>query len=345
MIMKKLLNTVYVNNPDRYLSLDGENLVISEEGKEIGRVPLHNIERIMTFGHSGASPALMWKCVKDGIELVFMSRNGHFIARVEGETRGNVLLRRQQYRYADDKDRSLDIAKNIITAKLFNSRWVIERTIRDHGARIDTEIFKRKSEYLQNSIMQVRDADDMDNLRGVEGEAAAVYFGVFDDMILQQKEDFRFTVRNKRPPLDNVNALLSFAYSMATGMCTSALESAGLDPYVGFMHTDRPGRCSLALDLVEEFRSVLCDRFVLTLINKKLVSNDSFIKREDGAVILTDEGRKDFFSAWQKRKSEELKHPFLDEKVEWGMLPYVQAMLLSRYIRGDMDCYPPFMWK
>ena len=343
--MKKLLNTVYVNSPDRYLSLEGENLVISQEGTEIGRVPLHNIERIMTFGYAGASPALMGKCAKSGIELVFMSRNGHFIARVEGEVKGNVLLRRQQYRIADDEKGSLDIARNIISAKLFNSRWVIERMIRDHGARIDTELFSRKSEFLYNSIKQARSCSDMDSLRGIEGEAASVYFSVFNDMILQQKDDFRFDTRNKRPPLDNVNALLSFAYSMATGMCTSALESVGLDPYVGFMHTDRPGRRSLAVDMVEEFRSVLCDRFVLTLINKRLVSSDDFVKREDGAVLLTEDGRKNFFSAWQKRKSEELKHPFLEEKVEWGMLPYVQAMLLSRYIRGDIDCYPPFMWK
>ncbi len=343
--MKKLLNTVYVNSPDRYLSLEGENLVISQEGTEIGRVPLHNIERIMTFGYAGASPALMGKCAKSGIELVFMSMNGHFIARVEGEVKGNVLLRRQQYRIADDEKGSLDIARNIISAKLFNSRWVIERMIRDHGARIDTELFSRKSEFLYNSIKQARSCSDMDSLRGIEGEAASVYFSVFNDMILQQKDDFRFDTRNKRPPLDNVNALLSFAYSMATGMCTSALESVGLDPYVGFMHTDRPGRRSLAVDMVEEFRSVLCDRFVLTLINKRLVSNDDFVKREDGAVLLTEDGRKNFFSAWQKRKSEELKHPFLEEKVEWGMLPYVQAMLLSRYIRGDIDCYPPFMWK
>lgn len=343
--MKKLLNTVYVNSPDRYLSLDGENLVISQDGTEIGRVPLHNIERIMTFGHAGASPALMGKCAKNGIELVFMSRNGHFIARVEGEVKGNVLLRRQQYRIADNEKGSLDIARNIISAKLFNSRWVLERMIRDHGARIDTELFGKKSEFLNNSIKQVRNCGDMDSLRGIEGEAASVYFSLFNDMILQQKDDFRFDTRNKRPPLDNVNALLSFAYSMATGMCTSALESVGLDPYVGFMHTDRPGRRSLALDMVEEIRSVLCDRFVLTLINKRLVSSDDFVKREDGAVLLTEDGRKNFFSAWQKRKSEELKHPFIEEKVEWGMLPYVQAMLLARYIRGDLDCYPPFMWK
>ena len=343
--MRKLLNTVYINNPERYLSLEGENVVISQDGIEIGRVPLHNIERIITFGHSGASPALMGKCAKNGIELVFMSRIGHFLARVEGEVKGNVLLRRQQYRFADDKERSLDIAKNIISAKLYNSRWVLERMIRDHGARINTELFERKSAFLNNTIRKVRSAGDMDELRGIEGEAATVYFSVFDDMILQQKDAFYFKTRNKRPPLDNVNAMLSFSYSMATGMCQSALESVGLDPYVGFMHTDRPGRCSLALDLVEEFRAVLCDRFVLTVINKRIISNEDFIKREDGAVILTENGRKNFLSAWQRRKYEELKHPFIDDKVEWGMLPYVQAMLLARYIRGDLDAYPPFMWK
>lgn len=343
--MKKLLNTVYVNNPDRYLSLDGENLVISKDGSEIGRVPLHNIESIVTFGHAGASPALIGKCAKNGIGMVFMSRNGHFLARVEGEVRGNVFLRRQQYRYSDDSSKSLSIAKNMIAAKLFNSRWVLERMIRDHCARIDTEKFRQKSIFLQQSIKNAVDTKDMDSLRGIEGEGASVYFSVFNDMILQQKDDFRFVSRNKRPPLDNVNAMLSFAYSLATGMCASALEAVGLDPYVGFMHTDRPGRRSLALDLVEEFRAVMCDRFVLTMINKRLMNADDFIKREDGAVLLTENGRKVFLSAWQKRKYEELKHPFINEKIEWGMLPYVQAMLMARYIRGDIDCYPPFMWK
>lgn len=343
--MKKLMNTVYVNNPDRYLSLDGENLVISQDSTEIGRLPLHNIERIMTFGYTGASPALMGKCAERGIELVFMSRNGRFLARVEGEVRGNVLLRRQQYRYADNSEKSLGIAKNIIAAKLYNSRWILERMIRDHGVRIDTEKFSRKSAFIKESITKAVNCEDMDSLRGIEGEAASVYFSVFDDMILQQKDDFYFRSRNKRPPLDNINALLSFAYSLATGMCTAALESVGLDPYVGFMHTDRPGRRSLALDLIEEFRGVMCDRFVLTLVNKRIITADDFNKRENGAVILTENGRKNFLSAWQKRKYDEIRHPFLEEKVEWGMLPYVQALLLARYIRGDLDCYPPFMWK
>ena len=343
--MKKLMNTVYISNPDRYLSLDGENLLISEKTREVGRVPLHNIERIVSFGHSGASPALMGKCVRNGIELVFLNRNGKFLARVEGQVNGNVLLRRQQYRFADDNKQSLDISKNIISAKIFNSRWVIERTIRDHAVRIDTEKFKKKSEVLKENIKKAVGCTDINSLRGIEGETASVYFSVFDDMILQQKEDFYFKSRSKRPPMDNVNALLSFVYVLTEGMCASALEAVGLDPYVGFMHTDRPGRRSLALDLLEEFRAVLCDRFVLTLINTKILHNNDFIKSENGAVNLSEEGKRKFFSAWQKKQQEELRHPFIEEKTEWGMIPYVQALLFARYIRGDLDCYPPFMWK
>lgn len=343
--MKILLNTLYVMTPDRYLSLDGENVVISSEGKAVGRVPLHNLERIMTFGYTGASPALMGKCVSEGIELVFMKPNGHFLARVEGEINGNVVLRRQQYRIADDRKKSLEIAKIMISGKIFNGKQSVERTIRDYGLRIDTELFKSKSGFLKTSIQNALEAVSADELRGIEGEAASVYFSVFDDMILQQGEDFQFTVRNKRPPKDNANALLSFAYSLATGMCCSALESVGLDPYVGFFHTDRPGRCSLALDLVEEFRVPLCDRFVLNLINKKMITGKDFVHREDGAVILTDDGRKTFLQAWQKRKEEVITHPYLKEKVKWGIMPYVQALLLARYIRGDLDMYPVFMWK
>ena len=343
--MKKLLNTLYINTPDRYLSLDGETVVISAEGNEIGRVPLHNLERIMTFGYAGASPALMGKCVANGIELVFMSRHGRFLARAEGELNGNVLLRREQYRIADDPERSLAIAKNIIAAKLFNTRWSVERTLREHTLRVDEEKLRRCSVYLKDSTDKAVNSDNIDTLRGIEGEGAQVYFGVFGEMILAQNDRFAFTVRSKRPPKDRTNALLSFAYSLATGMCTSALEAVGLDPYVGFMHTDRPGRRSLALDLVEEFRAPLCDRFVLTLINRKQVNEKDFEEREDGAVFLTEQGRKGFIAAWQKRKDDELKHPFINEKIQWGMLPYVQALLLARYIRGDLDAYPPFMWK
>lgn len=339
-----MCNTLYINQPDRYLSLDGENIVVSCKEKEIGRVPLHNLEQIVTFGHAGTSPALMGKCAHDGISLVFMSRNGHFLARVEGEVRGNVLLRREQYRIADFQARSIDIAKNMITAKLFNSRWVLERTIRDHALRIDTELFKQKSIYLQSALAVIDSIDNFGTLRGIEGEAASVYFSVFDDMILQQKEEFKFEKRSRRPPLNRVNALLSFAYSMMTIQCAASLEAVGLDPYVGFFHTDRPGRKSLALDMVEEQRAY-CDRFVLTLINKRYIQPDHFEVREDGAVLLNGNGRQVFLEHWQKRKYEELTHPYLCEKLEWGMLPYVQSLLLAHYIRGDIDAYPPFLWK
>ena len=341
--MKRLNNSLYISQPDRYLSLEGESVVISFEEKNV-KVPLHNLEQIVTFGYTGASPGLMGKCAGNGISLVFMDRNGKFLARVEGEVRGNVLLRREQYRIADDAERSLKIAKSVILSKLFNSRWVLERAIRDHALRVDVELFKQKSEYLQTSIRSAESAEDFDSLRGIEGEAASVYFSVFDDMILQQKEDFRFQRRTRRPPRDRVNALMSFTYSLMTSGCAASLEAVGLDPYVGFLHTDRPGRLSLALDMVEEFRAY-CDRFSLTLINKKYVQAEHFDVREDGAVKLNDQGRKVFFEHWQKRKQEELVHPYLGEKVEWGMLPYVQALLLARYIRGELDEYPPFFWK
>lgn len=343
--MKNLLNTLYITTPERYLSLDGENIVVSENYKEIARFPLHNLERIMAFGAAGASPALMEKCVLENRELIFFSRSGKFMARVEGEVCGNVLLRREQYRISDDSQRSLSIAKNMIAAKLYNCRWTLERTLRDHAVRVDTDVFSQKSAYLKTASERTLTAVDADFLRGIEGEAATVYFSVFNDMILQQKDDFCFTVRSRRPPLDRVNAMLSFAYLLCTSMCCSALEAVGLDPYVGFLHTDRPGRRSLALDLLEEFRAPLCDRFVLTCINKKIISKALFIEQEDGAVLLTDEGRREFLRNWQLRKDDEITHPFLKEKVKWGLVPYVQALLLARYMRGDLDDYPPFLWK
>ena len=343
--MKRLLNTLYVTSGNRYLSLDGENVVVLEEQKEIGRIPLHNLQAIITFGYTGASPALMGACAQRNIDLSFMSGNGRFLARVTGEVKGNVTLRKQQYRISDDREESVQIARNYILGKVYNSRWILERAIRDYAMRLDTEMIKRKSLFLAQSLEKIRKCESAEELLGLEGEAASVYFSAFDEMILQQKEDFYFHGRNKRPPLDNVNEMLSFGYSLLAGMCGAALEAVGLDPYVGFFHTDRPGRMSLALDIMEEFRSVMVDRFVLTLINKKIVKEKYFIKKENGAVIMTDEGRKIFLSSWQSRKQETIKHPFLDEKIEWGMVPYMQSMLLARYLRGDLDEYPPFFWK
>lgn len=343
--MKKLLNTLYITTPDRYLSLDGENVVIQEHGEEIGRLPLHNLESIVSFGYVGASPALMGKCAEMNISLSFLRPDGRFLAKVTGKAYGNILLRKTQYRVADDRVKSLEISRSFIAAKIFNSRSVINRAVRDHGLRIDEEKFRNVSEDLQNSISLVTSADNKDTLRGIEGEAALRYFSVFDDMILQQKEDFFFHGRNRRPPMDNVNAMLSFAYTLLTGMCVSAMETVGLDPYAGFFHTDRPGRCSLALDLMEELRPIFADRFVLSAVNRRIVQSDGFIQKENGAIVMEDSARKAFLSAWQNRKQETITHPFLNEKMEWDMVPYVQALLLARYLRGDLDGYPSFLWK
>jgi CRISPR-associated protein Cas1 len=343
--LKKLLNTLYITNPDYYLSLDGLNIVVNEKNNEIGRIPLHNLESIITFGYAGVSPALMGECAKNNISLSFLSYSGKFLAGIHGTVKGNVILRKEQYRISEDIRRSTNVAKNFITGKIFNSKWIIERAIRDYPLRLDVEKLKKKSQFLSNSLKMIRNINGLEELRGIEGEAASVYFSVFDDLILQQKDAFIFKNRNKRPPLDYVNAMLSFSYSLLASMCASALETVGLDPYVGFLHRDRPGRISLALDLMEELRAVYADRFVLTMINKKIINESDFIKRENESVIMTDEGRKEFLKQWQNKKQEVIKHPFLDEKVEWGMIPYVQALLLARYIRNDLDEYPPFLWK
>ena len=343
--MKKLLNTLYVTSGNKYLSLDGENVIVLEEKKKIGRVPLHNLQAIITFGYTGASPALMGACAKRNIVISFLSENGNFLARVTGGVTGNVTLRKQQYRISDNQDKSIHIARNFILAKVYNSRWILERASRDHAMRLDVNAIKNKSKFLAQSIDRIRVCENANELLGLEGEAASVYFSVFDELILQQKNAFYFHGRNKRPPLDNVNAMLSFGYSLLAGICGSALETVGLDPYVGFFHKDKPGRISLALDIMEEFRSIMVDRFVLTLINKKLIKEKYFVKKENGAVVMTDEGRKAFLSAWQSKKQETIRHPFLDEKIEWGIAPYVQSMLLARYLRGDLDEYPPFFWK
>ena len=343
--MKKLLNTLYVTSEDSYLSLDGENVVIFNQTQEMGRIPLHNLEAIVSFGYRGASPALMGGCAGRNISLCFLTPQGKFLARITGSVKGNVILRKRQYEASIDSDISLGIARNCILGKVYNSRWVLERATRDHGLQVDVEQMKRASGFLKDSLGYIEACTDMAQLRGYEGEAASVYFGVFNQMILQQKKDFAFSGRNKRPPLDNVNAMLSFVYTLLTGMVASALETVGLDPYVGFMHADRPGRVSLALDLIEELRPVLADRFVLALINRKMITGKDFTKKEDGAVLMSDKARKNLLTEWQNRKKDVITHPYLGEKVEWGMIPFVQAMLMARFLRGDIDEYPPFFWK
>lgn len=343
--MRRLLNTLFVTSADAYLSLDGENIVVLKNEVEAIRIPLHNLEGIVTFGYTGASPALMDACAKRNISLCFMTQSGNFRGRFIGKVRGNVTLRKAQYFMSEDKLKSTLFARNFILGKVFNSKWVIERATRDYVLRLDVDKLKRISSNLSNTINLIKNCTNLEQLRGFEGEAARQYFSIFDDLILQQKEEFYFKQRNKRPPLDNVNAMLSFVYTLLANDVTSALETVGLDPYVGFLHRDRPGRVSLALDLMEELRSVFADRFVISLINKKIINASGFIKKENGAVLMDDDTRKTILSKWQERKREELKHPFLKEKIEWGLVPYVQAMMLARCIRGDLEEYPPFFWK
>lgn len=343
--MRKLLNTLYVMTESCYLTLDGENVVIQEGEKALGRFPLHTLENIICFTYKGASPALMGACAERKIGMSFFSPRGAFLARVIGKEYGNVLLRKEQYRISDDNNRNIVYAKNMIIGKIFNSRWSIERTLRDHAYRVDAENLKRVSGILYDTLPKIDTASDLDALRGMEGKAAEQYFSIFNDMILNQKNDFEFTIRNRRPPLDNINAILSFAYTVLAGDCANALTSVGLDPYVGFMHGDRPGRASLALDLMEELRPIMADRFVLTLINTKAIQSVHFEKQKDKAVLLNADGRKIFFTAWQNHKKEMITHPYLKEKIEWGLVPYAQALLLARTIRGDIDEYPPFLWK
>ena len=343
--MRHLLNTLFVTSEDVYLSLNGENVVANRCQQAVARYPLHTLSGIVTFSYAGASPALMGACANRDISLSFCPPRGRFLARVCGESSGSVLLRRAQYRAADDPLPCCRLARSMVFGKVYNARWSIERTRRDHGLRVDGEALAAVSVQLKDLLPQIADEASLDSLRGLEGAAATAYFGVFDQLILGEKPLFAFGTRNRRPPLDPVNALLSFAYSLLTNDCASALESVGLDAYVGFLHRDRPGRTSLALDLMEELRPCLADRFVLTLINNRVVGRSDFDFRENGAVFLNDAGRRTFLQRWQERKRETITHPYLKEKLPWGLVPYIQALLFARTLRGDLDGYPPFLWK
>lgn len=343
--MRKLLNTLYVTSEDAYLSLENENVVVHQGEERKGQYPLLMLEGIVSFSYRGASPALMGECAKRGISLCFMTPNGRFLARVTGAAQGNVLLRKAQYRMSDGLASSCFVARNFVFGKIYNSRWVLERTLRDHALRVDEEALRKASRRLADNLETIVTSENLDTLRGLEGELSACYFSVFDQMILNQKQHFQFDVRSRRPPEDCVNAMLSFAYTLLANDCASALEGVGLDACVGFMHRDRPGRKSLAFDLMEELRPVFADRLVLTLINTREIQAKHFRREAGGAVFLNDEGRKILLNVWQTRKREEITHPYLKEKIAWGLVPHVQALLLARYIRGDLDGYPPFLWK
>ena len=343
--MKRLLNTLYIVSEDAYLSLDGENIKISYPDGKHNEVPLHLLESILSFSYKGASSALMGKCAEKGIYLSFFKPNGRYLASVANTTNGNVHLRREQYRIADNDSRSLRIAVNMICGKLYNSRWVIERTIRDHSLRVHTDALKKASDSIKAYMKDAYSASSVEQLRGIEGNSAAEYFGVFNEFILQNEDAFIFTERSRRPPLDRVNALLSFSYALLSNECAAALYGVGLDPYVGFLHTDRAGRKSLALDLMEELRSPFADRFIISLINNRIIGPDDIEISESGACELTEKGRNCFLEEWQKKKRQPITHPYLKEKISWGLVPHAQAMLLARHIRNDLDEYPPFFWK
>ena len=340
--MRKLLNTLYVTTPDAYLSKDGQNVVVSVKQQEVFRIPSINIEEIVTFGYVGASPGLMKLCCDNGISLTFLSPSGRFIGRVVGPVRGNVLLRKDQYSLSENDEQSVSVARLMIAGKIQNYKNILRRYLRDYGDNQDVENAVKILEFNKNLAIK---EEDKGRLLGFEGIASNAYFNVFPNLILQQKEHFTFSGRNRRPPKDAVNAMLSFAYSLIANDCAAALETVGLDPYVGLFHSLRPGRISLALDVMEEFRAYLGDRFVLSLINKRQISPKDFLTQGDNGIIMTDNGRKVFLTAWQNRKRETIIHPYLNEKVEIGLLPYVQAMMLARYIRNDIDNYPVFIVK
>lgn len=342
--MKKLLNVLYVTSPNAYLSLDGENIVIMKKEEVAMRLPLHNLENIVCFGYSGASPALMGACAERNIGLCFLTPHGRFLARVIGRIKGNVLLRKKQYLLSEKQDESISIASSFLIGKISNCRKVIERAIRDHALLLDIQQLGEISASLRAQMREVREGKTIEDLMGYEGSAAKLYFGVLDQLILQQRDCFFFKERSRRPPLDNFNALLSFLYTLLASEATSALESVGLDPYVGFLHQDRPGRPSLALDLMEELRPVFADRLALSLVNRKQINGKGFTQKESGGVIMDDETRKIVLTAWQERKKEQIIHPYLHEKISYGLIPFVQAMLLARFLRGDLDAYPPFFW-
>ncbi len=340
--MRKLLNTLYVTTPESYLSKDGMNVVISVNQKEVFRIPIINVESIVTFGYMGASPGLMKLCADNNVSLAFLSPNGRYLCRFQGQTRGNVLLRKTQYKLSEQDDWMLHISQIMIAGKIQNYRNVLRRYIRDYG---DNQIVESAALSLDYFKKEVFCTSDRQSLMGIEGMAANKYFEAFPCLMTQQSDVFQFSGRNRRPPKDPINAMLSLAYTLITNDVTAALETVGLDPYVGFLHTLRPGRASLALDMTEELRAYLGDRFVLSLINRRQISPNDFLYQGEQGVVMTENGRRTFLTAWQNRKKDILLHPFLNEKIPVGLVPHAQAMLMARYVRSDIDDYPVFLIK
>lgn len=343
--MKRLLNTLYVTTQGSYLFRDGETIAVSVEHEVKQRFPVHVLGNVVCFGQVTCSAPAMGLCAEHGVGLAFLTEHGRFLARVQGPVSGNVLLRRAQYRRADDAEGAAEVAKAIVAAKIANGRTVLLRAAREREPGPETEALGEAAKHMARILDSLEPPTALDTVRGREGDAARAYFGVFDHLIATEKDGFCFRERSRRPPLDNMNALLSFLYTLVLHDCVSALEGVGLDPAVGFLHRDRPGRPGLALDLMEEFRPLLADRIALSLVNRGQVKAAGFRKTESGGVMMDDETRKEVLVTFQKRKQEEIVHPFIGEKVAVGLLPHVQALLLARHLRGDLDGYPPFFWK
>jgi len=343
--MKHLLNVLFVTTQGAYLSKTGETVEVRCDQQVKMQLPIHNLGSIVCFGNVTCSPFLLGLCGELNVAVSFLTEHGRFLARVQGPINGNVLLRKEQYRRSDDISASADIARSIIMAKIANCRVVLQRSLRDRPQSENDLDIQNALNMLGHHLEVLKVPSPLDAIRGIEGMAANIYFDNFDHLINANKPAFTFTARSRRPPLDNINALLSFLYTLLVHDVTAALESVGLDPAVGFLHRDRPGRPSLALDMMEEFRPFLADRLALSLINRQQIKQQGFQRTESGAVIMDDETRKTVLIAWQKRKQEQLTHPFIQETVEIGLLPYIQALLLARHLRGDLEGYPPFFWK
>lgn len=343
--MKHLLNTLYVTTQGSYLSRDGETVLVKVDRETKLRVPIHTLCSIICFGQVACSPPLLGLCGARGVAVSFLSENGRFLARVQGPVSGNVLLRREQYRRADDQIKSAEIARSVVIAKIANSRTVLLRAARENDDPGASGVLSNAAALLVRHLKSLENQTPLDTLRGIEGDAGRQYFSAFDHLITSQKDGFRFTERTRRPPMDPMNGLLSFLYTLLVHDVASALEGVGLDPAVGFLHRDRPGRPSLALDLMEELRPPLADRLALSLVNRQQVKAKDFTVTETGAVFMSDEARKEVLMAWQKRKQEEIMHPFINERISFGLVPHVQSLLLARHLRGDLDAYPPFRWR
>lgn len=342
--MKKHLNTLFVTTQGAYLAKDGETVAVRIEGEVVLRVPLHTLESIVCLGNVGCSPFLMGFCGERGVGLSFLTENGRFLARVQGPVSGNVLLRREQYRRADDPDFSAAVASACVLGKVANCRTVLLRALRDHGNKVDAPVLQEAIDRLAAALRRLQGGLALEEVRGVEGDAARVYFSAFDHLIVRDKDKFFMRQRSRRPPLDRINCLISFLYTLLLNDVRSALESVGLDPAVGYLHRDRPGRAGLALDLMEEFRP-MADRLAVSLVNLGQLREEDFVFSDGGAVRMSDETRKTLLVAYQKRKQEEMVHPFLEEKMSLGLFFHTQALLFARYLRDELDGYPPVMWK